>query len=195
MNVVKSRLPIDGVDFDLYAFENIWVGQPDLALVLGKIEGSSALMTRVHSECMTGDVFGSARCDCGLQLKDMLARMRKAGVGLLIYLRQEGRGIGLMKKLEAYNLQDQGLDTFDANVALGRLADERDYVRAAEIIRYLKVNSIELVTNNPDKLESLRHLGIQVDRRLPSVVQYTAVNESYLLTKRNKFHHDIDLPN
>jgi GTP cyclohydrolase II len=150
-------------------------------------------LVRVHSECLTGDVFGSGRCDCGPQLRESAERVSAAG-GLLLYLRQEGRGIGLYAKLDAYALQDAGLDTYEANVALGFGADERDYTVAAQMLHALGVRRVALLTNNPDKAEQLSRLGIEVTRRVPTGVHVGPANASYLATKVSRGSHLIDLP-
>ena len=149
---------------------------------------------RIHSECFTGDVLGSRRCDCGEQLDMALQLIDKAGCGVLIYLRQEGRGIGLLKKLQAYNLQDDGLDTVDANIHLGHLADERQYDIAALMLEDLKVKSISLITNNPKKIEGLVKLGIQVDKRIPIETHVHNDNQHYLKTKVEKMSHMMSMP-
>jgi GTP cyclohydrolase II len=147
---------------------------------------------RLHSECLTGDVFGSLRCDCGPQLRESVERLAAAG-GYLLYLRQEGRGIGLYAKLDAYVLQDRGLDTYEANVALGYGADERDYTAAAQMLGALGVSRVELLSNNPDKAAQLRRLGITVARRVPTGVHLSDANAHYLKTKA-RLGHTLDLP-
>jgi GTP cyclohydrolase II len=150
-------------------------------------------LVRVHSECLTGDVFGSDRCDCGPQLRESVERVAAAG-GLLLYLRQEGRGIGLYGKLDAYALQDEGLDTYDANLALGFGADERDYTVAAQMLLALGVPRITLLTNNPDKVAQLRMLGIDVAAQLPTGVHLNDTNAAYLATKVRRQQHTLELP-
>jgi GTP cyclohydrolase II len=149
---------------------------------------------RIHSECFTGDVLGSRRCDCGEQLDMAMQLIDEAGYGILIYLRQEGRGIGLLKKLQAYNLQDKGMDTVDANIHLGHLADEREYNIAALILENLQINSIKLITNNPKKIEGLKKLGIKVAGRIPIEVVAHQDNLSYLKTKAKKMAHMLFQP-
>jgi GTP cyclohydrolase II len=158
---------------------------------MGEIDGSP-ILARVHSECLTGDVLGSLRCDCGSQLRSALDRIRAEGRGLLLYLRQEGRGIGLFNKVSAYALQDEGLDTVEANEHLGFPADIRDYRDAARILEDLGVQQVRLLTNNPTKIEQLRELGVDVIERVPIVVEPTPENESYLRTKRTKMGHLLD---
>jgi GTP cyclohydrolase II len=147
-------------------------------------------LVRVHSECLTGDVLGSGRCDCGPQLRESVERVAAAG-GLLLYLRQEGRGIGLYAKLDAYALQDEGLDTYDANLALGYAADERDYTVAAQMLEALGVRRIALLTNNPDKVEQLQALGVDVVTRVATGVHLTETNAAYLATKAVRHRHDL----
>jgi GTP cyclohydrolase II len=149
---------------------------------------------RVHSECFTGDVLGSRRCDCGEQLEQAMALIAEAGAGVIVYLRQEGRGIGLSDKLLAYNLQDSGLDTVDANLALGHEADERDYTIAAGILQDLGVGSVRLLTNNPLKVEALSRLGIPVAERVPLQVGANPDNVLYLQTKARRMNHLLDSP-
>jgi len=147
----------------------------------------------VHSECLTGDALGSARCDCGPQLRESVERVAAAG-GLLLYLRQEGRGIGLYAKLDAYALQDDGLDTYDANLALGYGADERDYTVAAQMLLALGVDKVALLTNNPDKGHQLERLGIEVSSLVPTGVHLTETNAAYLATKARRQAHTLELP-
>jgi len=170
-------------------------GRPEehLALVMGEPAGQEALLVRVHSECFTGDVLGSLRCDCGEQLQHALSAIAAEGAGVVVYLRQEGRGIGLLDKLRAYNLQDQGLDTVEANLALGHQADERDYAAAADILSDLGVRSIRLLTNNPVKISRLAELGIRVVERVPINPTVTEENAHYLFTKAQRMNHLLDL--
>jgi GTP cyclohydrolase II len=163
-----------------------------VAFVFGDLETVSAPLVRLHSECLTGDVFGSARCDCGPQLREAVERISRAG-GILVYLRQEGRGIGLYNKLDAYALQDQGLDTFAANTALGLPEDARDYTAAAQVLTALGVQRIDLLSNNPDKARQLRERGIAVRRTLPTGVFATGSNLRYLRAKVSHTGHSIAL--
>lgn len=186
-NLVKTRLPTGFGDFSLCLY--LEGGKEHLALVKGEVAGAAPVPVRVHSECLTGDVFGSRRCDCGDQLKHTLMYLGRQEAGILIYLRQEGRGIGLLKKMEAYNLQDQGLDTVEANIQLGHQADERDYGIAARILRDLEVSSIRLITNNPHKVEELESHGIKVVARIPIEVGQHEENLGYLKSKAERMAH------
>ena len=192
--VVSARLPTHYGEFELHLYANNLDGKEHLALVLGEITEQPSVLIRVHSECLTGEVLGSKRCDCGEQLELSLQMISKAGNGALIYLRQEGRGIGLRDKLRAYNLQDEGMDTVDANLALGHQADARDYDLAALMLRDLGVSRISLLTNNPNKIEELQRLGIEVVERLPLQGEVNPENARYLLTKAARMQHLLDLP-
>jgi 3,4-dihydroxy 2-butanone 4-phosphate synthase/GTP cyclohydrolase II len=186
-------LPTVFGDFRVLAYGAVPEGDVDLALVLGDLTGPASILARVHSECLTGDVFGSRRCDCGEQLELALARIGDEGRGVLIYLRQEGRGIGLLNKLRAYHLQDNGLDTVEANVKLGLPVDRRDYHRAAAILRDLGVSRVRLMTNNPEKVAGLTNLGVDVVERLPLVVPANPRNSHYLDVKQRKMGHLLDV--
>ena len=180
---------------EVFTFTGLVDGKEHLALGLGDfraaIDQGSALV-RPHSECLTGDVLGSRRCDCGPQLREAVERISDAG-GVLLYLRQEGRGIGLYAKLDAYALQDKGLDTYQANVALGRAEDERDYTAAAQMLRALGADRIRLLSNNPDKAAQLAAAGIVVQQRVPTEVHLSEANEGYLRAKVEHTHHTLDL--
>ena len=191
---VLTRLPTDAGDFRLALYHNSLDDKEHLALVIGEPRGRSDVLVRVHSECFTGDVLGSQRCDCGGQLRRSMHLMAHEGQGILLYLRQEGRGIGLLDKLRAYNLQDQGYDTVEANLALGHQADERDYTVAALILRDWGVRSIRLLTNNPLKIDSLRALDVNVTGRVPLAPTFTPNNTSYLRTKVERMRHLLQLP-
>jgi 3,4-dihydroxy 2-butanone 4-phosphate synthase/GTP cyclohydrolase II len=186
-NLVKTRIPTEFGDFDLFIYRD--AKKEHLALVRGDVAGQEQVPVRVHSECLTGDVFSSRRCDCGPQLRHTLQFLGRQKAGVLIYMRQEGRGIGLLKKMEAYNLQDQGMDTVEANLHLGHQADEREYHFAAKILSDLKVRSIRLITNNPHKVSSLQELGVSVEGRLPIEVGYHEENSAYLRSKAEKMAH------
>jgi len=190
-HVVGVRLPVEIGNFHLHLFTGS-EGKEHLALVKGEIRGKGNILTRIHSECLTGDLFGSMRCDCGPQLQQSMKMIEEEGGGLLIYLRQAGRGIGLAEKLKAYSLQDQGLDTVDANLRLGHRSEEREYHAAAEILRDLGVLSIRLLSNNPDKINSLTTHGIHVSSRLPLPPPVTRENQRYLETKVSRMDHEID---
>ncbi len=190
---VSARLPTDLGEFQLYLYTSDMDHKEHLALVMGDLQGQSEVLTRVHSECFTGDVLSSRRCDCGEQLRYAMQAIAATGSGVIVYLRQEGRGIGLLDKLRAYNLQDQGYDTVEANLLLGHQADERDYTMAAGILADLGVQSIRLLTNNPLKINHLRQLGVQVIERVPVESTVNADNYQYLFTKAQRMHHLLDL--
>ena len=186
----KATLPTKYGDFEMYAYKSDFKDFPHVVL-FSKTTYSTLPAVRVHSECMTGDVFSSARCDCGEQLDASMAYVSKYG-GLVIYLRQEGRGIGLVKKLSAYNLQDQGLDTYEANEKLGLHQDNRNFVVAADILKDLGISTINLLTNNPDKVQQLKDAGIKIKKRIPMEINAHANNSEYLKTKKNKKGHFLD---
>ncbi|MDD5461490.1 MAG: GTP cyclohydrolase II [Methylococcales bacterium] len=188
-DLVQTPLPTEYGDFILHYYSNTIDDKEHVALVKGDVENRENVPVRIHSECFTGDVLSSRRCDCGEQLAMAMQFIDEAGFGILIYLRQEGRGIGLLKKLQAYNLQDQGMDTVDANIHLGHLADEREYSIAALMLENLKVSSIELMTNNPKKIDELKKLGINVKGRIPIEAVAHDGNVSYLKTKAKKMAH------
>ena len=188
-----ADLPTRFGDFHIVGFWNDRDGKDHIAIVKGDPFGKENVPVRVHSECLTGDALGSLRCDCRDQLTTSLQYLGEQETGMLLYLRQEGRGIGLLNKLRAYGLQDEGLDTVEANVALGFLDDERDYSIAAHMLGLLDVRSIELMTNNPKKISGLRELGIKVNGRIPVVIPANDYNRSYLETKVAKSGHLIDV--
>jgi GTP cyclohydrolase II len=190
---VAARIPTRHGTFQLMLFTNNFDNKEHLAFVMGDVKDKENVLLRVHSECFTGDIMGSLRCDCGEQLDAAMATIAKAGQGVILYLRQEGRGIGLADKLRAYNLQDQGLDTVEANLRLGHKPDERDYTVAALMIRDLGIKSINLVTNNPQKINDLRQLGVTVRRRVPVEVPARPENLYYLQTKMQRMDHMLDL--
>lgn len=191
-HIVSTRLPTEFGDFQLHLFTDA-EDKEHLAMVHGQPAGETALV-RVHSECLTGEVLGSLRCDCGEQLRLSLQAIAAAGRGVLIYLRQEGRGIGLSEKLRAYNLQDEGMDTVEANLALGHQADARHYDVAAHMLTQLGVTQIALLTNNPTKVEELQELGITVSERLPLQGEVNPENARYLSTKVERMQHLLKLP-
>ena len=191
--MVTTRVPTLEGEFRLCLYHNNLDEKEHLALVLGEVEAKDDILVRVHSECFTGDVLGSRRCDCGEQLHTSMLQIAEAGQGVLIYLRQEGRGIGLLDKLRAYNLQDEGFDTVEANLLLGHQADEREYTAAAGILEDLGVHSIRLLTNNPSKIDHLVNLGIQVNERVPVEATVYADNAYYLFTKAQRMNHLLNL--
>jgi GTP cyclohydrolase II len=187
--VSRARLPLDDLpDTQIFAFRGSDDGQDHVALLVGAFGGKPPLV-RLHSECLTGDVFGSLKCDCGPQLREALRLIGAAGGGVLLYLRQEGRGIGLGNKLRAYALQDRGLDTVDSNLRLGFADDERDYAHAAAILRALGIDEVRLLTNNPSKVAALEHEGIQVAERVAHHMPANPHNADYLAVKRAKSGH------
>ncbi|MFK0160007.1 GTP cyclohydrolase II [Streptomyces sp. NPDC090499] len=193
----RVRVPLrfaDGysVNAELVTFHGLTDGQEHVAVVLGEPAPGALPLVRLHSECLTGDVFGSARCDCGPQLREAVERIAERG-GVLLYLRQEGRGIGLYNKLDAYALQDQGLDTYEANAALGLPEDARDYTAAAQMLAALGITELDLLSNNPDKAEQLRGLGVTVRDRVPTGVFSTAHNVRYLRAKVLHTQHTLPL--
>jgi GTP cyclohydrolase II len=190
---VSARIPTPTGEFQLCLYTNDKDKKEHLALVLGEVLDQEKVLVRVHSECFTGDVLGSLRCDCGEQLQRSMEMIADAGTGILLYLRQEGRGIGLLDKLHAYNLQDEGYDTVDANLLLGHQADERDYTVAAHILKDLGVKSIRLLTNNPEKIAALGTLGIQVTGRVSLTSDVNPENARYLHTKIVRMNHLLTL--
>jgi GTP cyclohydrolase II len=180
-------------DARVFSFDGLVDGREHLAFALGDRAAGDVPLIRPHSECLTGDVFASERCDCGPQLREAVERIAAAG-GYLLYLRQEGRGIGLYSKLEAYALQDTGIDTYDANVALGHREDERSYVVAAQMLHALGVSRIALLTNNPDKARQLRTCGVTVVAQVRTGVHVSTANVRYLETKARRGEHTLDLP-
>ncbi|NSX06902.1 GTP cyclohydrolase II [Cupriavidus gilardii] len=190
--VGSARLPTRFGEFTAHAFKGVTSGTEHLALSVGDIAGAGVL-TRLHSECLTGDVFGSCRCDCGEQLALAMERIAAEGRGIVLYLRgHEGRGIGLGHKIRAYSLQDGGLDTVDANLALGQAVDSRTYAFAADLLRQLGIQSIRLMSNNPRKRQQLEEAGITVLEQLRHSVPANAENEKYLATKRVRLGHLLD---
>ncbi|MFD8045600.1 GTP cyclohydrolase II [Streptomyces chartreusis] len=193
----RVRVPLrfqDGyrADAELVTFNGLADGLEHVAVVLGDPAPGTTPLVRLHSECLTGDVFGSARCDCGPQLREAVERIAERG-GVLLYLRQEGRGIGLYNKLDAYALQDEGLDTYAANAALGLPEDARDYTAAAQMLAALGIGELDLLSNNPDKAEQLRALGVEVQGRVPTGVFATPDNVRYLRAKVLQTQHTLPL--
>lgn len=191
VKVSSADMPTKYGHFKIYGYIDTITGKEHLALVMGDLTGDKTPLVRMHSECMTGDVLGSLRCDCGNQLAEALSEIDKYGVGVLLYLRQEGRGIGLVNKIRAYNLQDKGYDTVDANTALGFDEDERRYYMASDMLKDLGVDNIKLMTNNPHKISSLEDYGIQISERVPIVIECNIHNENYLSTKKARMNHII----
>ncbi|OSI09568.1 GTP cyclohydrolase II [Neisseria zoodegmatis] len=187
--VASCRLPTEWGVFTLHGFEEVESGQEHVALTMGNIADGEPVLARIHSECLTGDALFSQKCDCGPQLQAAMQATQKAGRGAIVYLRQEGRGIGLINKIRAYQLQDQGLDTVEANVALGLPVDARDFTLAKYIFEYLGVKEVALLTNNPEKVQVLSDAGIKIVERVPLQVGENAENEHYLNTKAQKLGH------
>ncbi len=187
--IVDVHLPTEFGDFQLFAYKEKNTGQDNLALVKGSWSKDEAVLVRVHSSCLTGDIFGSCRCDCGPQLHKAMEIIEKEGKGVILYMNQEGRGIGLMNKLKAYKLQEQGLDTLEANIELGFKADQRDYGIGAQILRDLGISKMRLMSNNPKKRSGLIGYGLEIIENVPIEIESNIHNENYLLTKRDKMGH------
>jgi len=194
--LVKASLPTRFGHFTIYAPTNLSDGKEHVAIGMGEFGDASSsddpVLVRIHSECLTGDAFGSLRCDCGPQLEAALAQIANCGRGLVLYLRQEGRGIGLINKVKAYALQDQGQDTVEANLNLGFAADQRDFTIAAEILKCMAIDKVKLMTNNPRKVKALQEHGIEVTERIPLKTGKNPHNEHYLSTKHGKLGHLLD---
>ncbi|MAS31684.1 MAG: GTP cyclohydrolase II [Euryarchaeota archaeon] len=189
----EARLPTKHGEFNIRVFHESETNLDHVALTMGDMSGPDPVLMRVHSECLTGDAFGSLRCDCGSQLDAALAAIAKKGWGVVVYLRQEGRGIGLHAKIQAYHLQDQGADTLDANLMLGLPADARNYRIASTMLEALGVGDVCLLSNNPDKAKQLEEYGINVVERMPLIVGIVNENRDYLETKAKRMGHEIDL--
>ncbi|HIG36568.1 MAG TPA: GTP cyclohydrolase II [Oceanospirillaceae bacterium] len=188
-HVATSQLPTPYGTFDMHGFADSDTGKEHVVLAMGDISGQTAVLARLHSECLTGDALFSLRCDCGSQLQEALKRIAEEGRGVLLYLRQEGRGIGLLNKIKAYKLQDEGADTVEANEHLGFDADMRSYGMAKDMLDHLQVKSVNLMTNNPRKIKALTDLGIAVEQRQAIQVGENSHNRDYLATKASKLDH------
>ncbi len=191
--VPHARLPTRFGDFEIFGFENEVDGEEAAALIKGKIPKDLAALVRIHSQCFTGDTLHSLKCDCGEQLEQALAKIEAEGSGILIYQMQEGRGIGLLNKLYAYELQDRGVDTVEANLQLGFEADQRSYSFCVQILKYFGVTKVRLMSNNPDKIQGLSGEGIEVVERVPLIVKPSSLSRNYLKTKQEKLGHLLDL--
>ena len=187
-----ARLPTSHGEFRIRVFHDDETGFDHVALTLGDMKGPDCVLVRMHSECLTGDAFNSERCDCGPQLSSAMSLIQNKGWGCIVYLRQEGRGIGLREKIKAYNLQDDGADTMDANIILGHPPDARDYRIATDILNAIGITEVCLLTNNPDKVNQIQSMGIRVVEKMPIIVGVSKENVDYLTTKADRMGHSID---
>ncbi|RDU23897.1 bifunctional 3,4-dihydroxy-2-butanone-4-phosphate synthase/GTP cyclohydrolase II [Anaerosacchariphilus polymeriproducens] len=191
--IVKAEMPTKYGKFEIYGYVNKVNGEHHVALVKGDVADGAPVLCRVHSECLTGDTFGSSRCDCGEQYAAAMRQIEKEGRGVLLYMRQEGRGIGLINKLKAYHLQDQGMDTVEANLALGFEEDLREYFIASQMLNDLGINQVRLMTNNPDKISQLKNSGMNVVERVPIEMKPNKFDAFYLRTKKKKMGHILEI--
>ncbi|XXQ67378.1 GTP cyclohydrolase II [Neisseriaceae bacterium B1] len=191
-HITSCRLPTEYGVFQMHGFIDTRTGQEHTAIVMGDVANGEPVLSRVHSECLTGDALFSQKCDCGPQLQAAMQAVQQAGRGAIVYLRQEGRGIGLINKIRAYALQDEGMDTVEANLALGLPIDARDFSIAKHIYEHLGIESVRLLTNNPEKIQTLRDCGIEIIERVPLHVGMNPENQAYLDTKADKLNHMMD---
>lgn len=189
--LIEVKMPTEHGDFILRSYRQTTTGAIHLALIKGEWEEGEPVLVRVHSSCLTGDVFGSCRCDCGQQLHNAMELVEKEGKGIILYMNQEGRGIGLLNKLKAYKLQEQGFDTVDANIELGLKPDQRDYGVGAQILHDMGISRMKLITNNPSKRTAIQGFGLEIVERIPLMVASNKHNKSYLETKRDKMGHEL----
>lgn len=191
--IAQATLPTRYGQFRIYGYQHAVTGEEHIALVKGDVTRKEAPLVRIHSECLTGDVLGSARCDCGEQLDEAMRNIDEEGTGIIVYMRQEGRGIGLINKIRAYALQDEGLDTVDANLALGFDEDQREYSVSAQILKDLGVNKVRLMTNNPEKIEGIEPYGVEVVERVPIELPHREENIHYMTVKKERMGHLLHL--
>ncbi|HEY6119649.1 MAG TPA: GTP cyclohydrolase II [Pyrinomonadaceae bacterium] len=191
--VAEARLPTDFGEFRIIGYRSVNSNEEFVVLVQGELRQDRPTLVRIHSQCLTGDVFGSTKCDCGQQLRRAMELIKRAGTGAIVYQQQEGRGIGIINKIRAYALQDQGADTIEANEQLGLAVDLRCYEQCAEILAQLGVNSVRLMSNNPEKIRALEEMGLKVFERVSLVTPPTDVARSYLRTKKEKMGHLLEL--